>query len=223
MPRTGRDKRSVLVVDDHDIVRQAIRAVVESQLGWEISSEAVDGREAVSKAKELMPDVVIMDISMSGLNGVEATRQIRSQLPRTEVLILTMHESEKLLREALEAGARGYILKADAGRDLIPALHALAHHKPFFSPPVSEMVLEGYLRNAAGVGAARLSRTNLTARERETIQLLAEGKSNKEIAALLGISVKTVEHHRANIMHKLRLHSIGDVVRYAIRNEIVQA
>ncbi len=209
----------ILLADDHEVVRQGLRRLLEAQPGWEICGEAAAGREAVELAKRLKPDVVVLDFSMPGLNGTEATRQILKELPKTEVLILTMHSSEPLMREALEAGARGYVLKSDASRDLVSGVHAVIAHKSFLSPGISGTVVDGYLRSPEE-GA---SRPPLTPREREIVKLLAEGKSNKEVAAVLDISVKTVEAHRANLMHKLNLTSLSDLVHYAIRNGIVEA
>jgi DNA-binding NarL/FixJ family response regulator len=180
------------------------------------------GREAVEKVKKLRPDVVVMDIGMPELNGLEATRQILKAAPRTRVLILTVHESEQLVREVLQAGAQGYVLKSDAGRDLVAAIEALSRHKVFFTSSVARIVLEGYRRTGSRTEASGEPPSLLSPREREIIQLLAEGKSNNEVAEALYISVKTVETHRAHIMEKLRLHSITDLVRYAIRNKIVE-
>ena len=213
---------SILLADDHEIVRRGLRALLETQTSYKVVGEAMTGRQAVEQARKLKPDVVIMDISMPELNGLEATRQIRDEIPQTEILILSVHESEQLVREVLEAGARGYVLKSDAGRDLIRAVETLYQHRPFFTAKVSEMVLEGYLKGGGSVDYERSSLSRLTSREREIVQLLAEGKSNKEVAAILDLSVKTVETHRGNIMKKLDLHSISDLVRYAIRNQLVQ-
>ena len=212
----------ILVADDHEVVRRGIRALLEVQPGCEVCGEAVTGREAVRKARRLAPDIVILDIGMPELNGLDATRQIRKALPHTEVLILTMHESEQVVREVLAAGARGYLLKSDGGRDLVAAVEALRKHKPFFTSTVAEQLLEEYLKTPAQPGAARSAPARLTPREREIVQLLAEGKSNKEVAVALGISVKTAETHRTNIMRKLDLHSLSDLVRYAIRNKIIE-
>ncbi|MBI2821008.1 MAG: response regulator transcription factor [Acidobacteria bacterium] len=215
-------KVRILVADDHEVVRHGIRVLLEAEPGWDVCATAVTGREAVRKAEELKPDVVVMDISMPELNGLEATRQIVKLVPRTEVLILTMHDSEDLVREVLDAGARGYVLKSDAGRNLVAAVNALCQHKPFFTSKVSELVLQGYLKRGSRPAAKELPRSRLTPREREIVQLLSEGKSNKEIAVALGISVKTAETHRANIMNKLGLHSVTDLVRYAVRNKMVE-
>jgi DNA-binding NarL/FixJ family response regulator len=214
----------ILVADDHEIVRKGLRALLEGQEEWEVVDEAVDGRDAVDKTRRLQPDLVVLDVSMPNLNGLEACRQIRKEAPDTEVLILTMHDSEQLVREVLEAGARGYVLKSDAGRELVTAVEAVRKHKPYFTHKVSEIVLEGYLRS--GLSASDVGRApklvRLSAREREIVQLLAEGKSNKEVASALHISVKTAETHRTNLMRKLDLHSISELVRYAIRNKIVE-
>jgi DNA-binding NarL/FixJ family response regulator len=208
----------ILVADDHEVVRQGLRRLLEARPGWEICGEAGTGREAVEKAKQLKPDVVVLDYSMPGLNGAEATRQILERVPRTEILILTMHGSEQLIRGALEAGARGYVLKSDASRDLISAVHALVEHKAFLSSSASGPVLESYLKSPQPPASQEV----LTSREREIVQLVAEGRSNKEISATLNISTKTVEAHRANMMHKLGLSSVTELVRFAIRNNIIE-
>jgi len=210
----------LLIVDDHAVVRRGIRALLESQSGWEVAAEATTGREAVELAKRLHPDVVVMDLSLPELNGLDATRQILSEAPRTEVLVLTMHHSEQLARNVLQAGARGYVLKSDADECLITAVERLRRHQPFLSARIAGFVLDDYLRRSGESSEA--NNAGVTGREREIIQLLAEGNSNKEAAATLGVSVKTVEAHRANIMRKLRFRSFSDMVRYAIRNKIVQ-
>ena len=208
----------ILVADDHEVVRRGVRALLEARPGWQVCEEAVEGREAVAKAAQSRPDVVILDLGMPGLNGLEAARQIRKLSPQSEVLILTMHESEQVTQEILSAGARGYVLKSDAGRDLVAAVEALSSHKTFFTSSVAERVLKSYtgggLRGESGEGS------QLTPREREVIQLLAEGKANKEVADILGMSIRTAETHRTNIMRKLECHSLSDLVRYAIRNNI---
>ena len=209
----------ILVADDHHVVRTGLRTLLETESGWEVCAEAANGREAVEKAKELKPDVAVLDISMPLLNGVEATRQIRKLSPKTEVLILTMHDSESLIQEVLGAGARGYILKDDADRSLIAAVKSLERHKPYLSTRVSEVFSKTVLSPNSD---SPLDRRRLTPREREILQLLAEGKSNKEIGNILGISVKTAETHRANIMLKLDFHSITELVRYAVRNKIIE-
>jgi len=177
----------------------------------------------VEKAAQLKPDVAVLDIGMPLLNGVEATRQIRKLSPKTEVLILTMHDSELLVQEVLRAGAHGYILKDDADRNLVAAVDALRRHKPYLSSRVSEAASNAPGSSGDGTVLSQSSRGRLTPREREILQLLAEGKSNKEVAGYLGISVKTAETHRANIMLKLDFHSITELVRYAVRNKIIQS
>jgi DNA-binding NarL/FixJ family response regulator len=211
----------ILVADDHEMVRRGLKSLLQDQTGWEVCGEANTGRQAVEKAKALKPDIVVLDITMPELNGLEATRQICKLTPEIQVLILTVHESEQLAHDVLRAGARGYVLKSDAGRDLVSAIHALRNNKPFFTSKVARMVSENYLKNTPTEEEADVSSSPLTAREREIVQLLAEGKSNKEVADVLSISVKTVETHRTNIMRKLRFHSISELVRYAIRNQIV--
>ncbi len=211
----------IVIVDDHAVVRRGVRALLESQPGWEVSAEATTGREAVELARRLRPHIVVMDLSLPDLNGLEATRQIVKESPQTEVLVLTMHHSEQLARDVLQAGARGYVLKSDADQSLIAAVESLRQHRPFLTSTVTEFVLEGYMRRSDAPDEGTPKDT-VTPREREIVQLLAEGNSNKAAAAALGISVKTIEAHRANIMRKLRLRSISDLVRYAIRNKIVQ-
>lgn len=210
----------ILLADDHDIVRRGLRELLEAQPGWTVCAEAANGREAVELALEHRPQVAILDLTMPELNGLEATRRIRRDAPETQVLVFTMHESEELLRELLTAGARGYLLKSDAARQLIAAVESLAQHKAFFSGRVSEVLLEGFLdserRRSDQSGTERL-----TPREREIVQLLAEGNSNKEVARTLDLSVKTVETHRAAVMRKLKLNSLADLVRFAIRNQII--
>jgi DNA-binding NarL/FixJ family response regulator len=208
---------SILVADDHEIVRRGVRALLEAHPGWKICGEAVDGREAVDKAGRLRPDIVILDIGMPVLNGLEAARQIRKHTSQCQVLILTMHESEQVVREVLTAGARGYVLKSGAGRDLVKAVEALSRHETFFTSQVAEYVLQSFLDARGGEPAS----SAVTPREREVIQLLAEGRGNKEVATTLGISVRTAETHRTHIMRKLGCRSFSDLVRYAIRNNII--
>lgn len=209
----------VLVADDHEVVRRGVRVLLESRPGWQICAEAVDGREAVEMAIEHKPDVAIVDIAMPALNGLEAARRIRKSCPDCEVLILTMHESEQVIQEVLSAGARAYVLKSDAGRDLVTAVEALGRHKSFFTSSVADLVLQRFVDGRSVETTGELS--PLTHREREVVQLLAEGRGNKEVADALGISVRTVETHRAHVMHKLGCQSFSDLVRYAIRNHIV--
>ncbi len=192
---------------------------MEEQAGWEVVGEAPNGRRAAEMAGELQPDVVVLDISMPELNGLDATRQILQASPRSEILILTLHDSEQLAEEVLKSGARAYILKSDAAQDLVAAVSALQCHTPRFTSKIAGMVLEGFLHSAK-TSKGTLAAVELTAREREIVQLLAEGKSNKEVATILRISVKTAETHRANVMHKLGLRSTADLVRYALRHKI---
>jgi DNA-binding NarL/FixJ family response regulator len=206
----------ILIADDHDVVRSGLRAILGDQPGWEIVAEAEDGRQAVELADATQPDVAILDYQLPLLNGVDATRQIRAFRPQTEVLIFTMHGSEPLIRELLEAGARGYLLKSDARRFLISAVEALAQHHPFFTGRVSEALLAAYLGRGAAPGDA------LSSRERGVVQLIAEGRTNKEVAQLLGINLKTVETHRGAAMRKINAHTAADLVRYAIRNKWVE-
>jgi len=212
----------ILLADDHDVVRRGLRDQLSAHEGWEICGEAADGRQAVKLAMKLSPDVAVIDLSMPELNGLEATRQIRRESPKTEILIFTMHETEQLIREVLSAGARGYVLKTDAGRHLTEAVEALSHRKPFFTAKVSEALLDAFLKSDSNPDEESVFRT-LTDREREIVQMLAEGESNKQIASKLCISVKTVETHRATIMRKLDINSIVELVHYAIRNQLVEA
>ena len=210
----------ILIADDHELIRRGLRGLLENQAGWQVIAEAADGRQAVEKAKQLRPDMVILDVSMPNLNGLEAARHIRKALPETEILILTMHENNQLVREVVECGARGYILKSDAGRDLVSAVEALRQHGTFFTSRVAKVILNGYLTASSAAPPTEIS--GLSDREREIIQLIAEGKGNKEMAAVLGISIKTVETHRKNLMQKLHLSSAIDVVRWALRNGVIE-
>ena len=209
----------ILIADDHEVVRQGLRTVLEGQAGWVVCGEASTGREAVSKALDLRPDIVVLDISMPELNGLEATRQIRRVVP-AKILILTVHESDQVVAEVLDAGAHGYVLKTDAGRTLVEAIRTLLGGREFFTDRVHVVVdrRTGDRRAAA----ARPASGRLTPREREVLQLLTEGKSNKEIGVGLGMTTKTAETHRAHILAKLNLHSMSELVRYAIRNRIIE-
>jgi DNA-binding NarL/FixJ family response regulator len=210
---------SILVADDHEVVRQGVRAVLEAQAGWVVCGEARSGREAVAKAIELRPDVVVLDITMPEMNGLEATRQIRRAVS-ARVLVLTVHESDQVVTEVLDAGAHAYVLKTDAGRTLVEAIRALLDHQTFFTERVHDVAdCRMGTRRAA---ADRRPPGRLTPREREVVQLLTEGKSNKEIGVVLGITTKTAETHRAHILTKLHLHSMSELVRYAIRNRIIE-
>jgi DNA-binding NarL/FixJ family response regulator len=208
----------ILVADDHEVVRRGVCALLQSQKDWQVCGEASEGREAVRKALQLKPDAVVLDVGMPGLNGLEATRHILKEHPETKVLILTLHDSDQIVRDVLNAGARGFLLKSDAARDLVVAMQALRRGETFFTAKVAGMVLDGFLH---GKKDRAEKQAQLTSREREIIQLLAEGKSTKEVAVLLGVSVKTAETHRSNIMRKLELHSVSDLVLYAVRNNIV--
>jgi DNA-binding NarL/FixJ family response regulator len=212
----------ILVADDHDLVRRGVINLLLSHEGWSVCGEARTGREAVTKANGLEPDIVILDISMPELNGLEAARRILATSSNTEILILSMHHSEQLIREIVDAGVRGYIVKSDSGRELISAVENLANHKPYFTPKVTEVLLGHFNSGGSAEKVPDSSRQRLTGREREIVQLLDEGKSAKEVSALLGISIKTTEKHRSNIMNKLEIHSVTDLVRYALRNQIVE-
>ena len=212
-------RASLLLADDHEVVRKGIRSILEGRPDWEVCGEASTGRQAVEMASALRPDVVILDIGLPELNGLDAARRIVSTLPATEVVVLTVHESETLVHEVLDAGARGYVLKSDAGDCLVEAIESVLQRTPYLTPRISRALLRGYLGGPAPAEGERKS--TLTPREREILQLLAEGRSNKEVAHLLDISVKTAETHRTNIMRKLDVHCVADLVRYAIRTGLV--
>ena len=216
-------KLRILLADDHEIVRRGLCALLQKREGWEVCGEASDGREAIEMAKQLKSDVVIFDIGMPFLNGLDTPRQLVELDPSFKVIVLTITDSDQVIREALDAGARGFVLKSDAARDLVSAVEAIQSKRMFFTPRVNDLVLQGFLDK--GHAISRNEAPNLpilTAREREVTQLLAEGKSSKEVATLLNLSTKTVETHRSNIMRKLSLHSIRDLVVYAIKNNIIQ-
>ena len=214
-------KLRILVADDHGLIRRGARAILNSRQGWRVIGEATNGREAVEKAIELKPDVAVVDIGMPEFDGVEVTRQIREAVPNTKVLVLTMHESDQMVRLALDAGARGYLLKSDLTDSLTKAVKAIAEGKRFLTTKVGEMVLDEFLKTRIHDQQGYRG-TRTTPREIEIIRLLAEGKVNKEIAGLLAISVRTVETHRSNIMFKLGLHSVAELVHYAIRHGIAE-
>jgi DNA-binding NarL/FixJ family response regulator len=215
-------KLRILVADDHGLVRRGARTLLQARHGWRVVGEAANGREAVEKAIELKPDVAVIDIGMPELDGVEVVRQIREAVPDTKVLVLTMHESGQVVRRALDAGARGYLLKSDLTECLLKAVRAVSEGKRFLTPKVSEIVLEGFLNTKNQHHRGEWAGTRTTPRETEIIGLLAEGKVNKEIAALLGISVRTVETHRSKIMLKLGLHSLAELIHYAMRHGMTQ-
>jgi DNA-binding NarL/FixJ family response regulator len=216
-------KLRILLADDHEIVRRGLCALLQRHEGWEVCGEASDGRQALEMSKQLKPDVVIVDIGMPQLNGLDATRQLMQHDPHFKVIVLTITDSDQVIREALDAGARGFVLKSDAARDLVAAVEALQSKRMFFTPRVNDLVLAGFLEKGHALSRHEPpDLPTLTAREREVTQLLAEGKTSKEVAVLLNLSTKTVETHRSNIMRKLNLHSIRDLVVYAIKNNIIQ-
>jgi len=207
----------ILIADDHEVVRSGLRAILEAHNGWEVVAEAENGKDAIAKAVESQPDVAIIDYSLPVMNGIEATRQIHARLPKAEILIFTMHDSDVLVGELLEAGARAYLLKSDAKQYLIAAVEALADHKPFFTGRISQQLLDAFLATHQGKAEAALS-----PRERVIVQLIAEGHSNREMSEILNLSVKTIETHRAAAMRKLNLRSTAALVRYAVRNRLVE-
>lgn len=211
----------IVIADDHEIVRQGVKNLVANESDMEIIGEATIGRDAVDLVTKLKPDVAILDISMPGLNGIEAARQVLRAQPKTKILMFTMHEAEQLVHEVFNAGAHGYLLKSDAGRHLIAAIRTVASGSHYFSSKLSEVIFESFLKKEVPHLPAD-SQQKPSGREREIVQLLAEGKSNKEVATTLGISVKTAETHRAAVMRKLGLHSVSELVRYAIRNHIIE-
>ena len=206
----------VLVADDHEVVRAGISSLLQSHAGWSVCGEASDGREAVEMAARLKPDVVILDIAMPNLNGLDAARQILRHNIDQKILILTMTDSDQVIREGLSVGARGLVLKSDAAKDLATAVQSLERHGTFFTSRVAK-ILDGYFSRAS-----EATPPALTNREREVLQLIAEGKSTKQVAVALGLSVKTAETHRSNLMRKLDIHSVSELVLYAVRNKVVQ-
>jgi len=206
----------ILIADDHEVVRSGVRTILEGHEGWEVVGEARDGKEAVDRALATRPDIVILDFGLPVVNGVEATRQIRTRVPGVEVLIFTMHDTDSLVREVLEAGARGFLLKSDAKQFLVSAVESLAAHKPYFTGKVSEALLETYLSKGAADPSA------LSSREKAVVQLIAEGRTNKQIADILSLSTKTVETHRATALRKLNLDTTAALIRYAIKNKLVE-
>lgn len=209
--------RRILIADDHHVIRRGIRELIQQRRELVVVAEAADGREALEEARRTLPDIAVIDYSMPELNGLDLTRALKRELPRIEVLIFSMHDHEQRALEALRAGARGYVLKSDNELHLLAAIDALSIHRPYVSGAVSEALLALFLNTTPA------ERTALTNREREVVQLIAEGKINKQISGVLDITTKTVESHRASAMHKLKLHSTAELVRYAIRNNIVEA
>jgi DNA-binding NarL/FixJ family response regulator len=213
----------ILLADDHDLTRAGLRYLLEKHKDWSVCGEASNGRTAVQLAEELRPDIVILDMSMPELNGVEATRQILKSVPRVKVLIYTMHETERVIIDSLVAGASGIVLKSDAGENIVAAVESIMKGRRFFTSHVAETVVEAYLSKRAGLGTEAIHPAPaLTDREREVVQLLAEGKSNKEVADRLGISTRTAEGHRAEIMKRLKVGSLAELIRYAVRNSMIQ-
>ncbi len=213
----------ILVADDHGVVRRGVKELLESQPAWQVCAEAASGREALKQAEQLQPDVVVLDVSMPEMNGLAVAREIHSVSPKSKLLVFSMHESEEVVREALDAGACGYVCKSDLDRDLLAAVAAVLSNKRFFGAKVTEIAVQEYLNDSGRPTAKRRNRELLTARQHDVVRLLAEGKGNKEVAAALGISVKTVETHRSAIMRRLELHSFSELVRYAVRNHLVEA
>ena len=211
----------ILLADDHDIVREGLCTLLARQKHWRVCGEATSGDEAVQRALQLRPDIVLMDLSLPEMDGLESTRRIRRSLPQTEVLVLTLHTSEPLMREAFQAGAKAFVVKTDARQDLIPAVEALSRHEPFFTTRTSAVALKEFFHDGSPAAEIRRSCHKLTRREVQIVRLVADGKASKEIAAQLGISARTVEAHRSNVMLKLGLHSLGSLVRYALENQLL--
>jgi DNA-binding NarL/FixJ family response regulator len=219
----GTKRLRILVADDHELVRRGIRGLLCARRGWTVVGEAMNGLEAVEKANRLKPDVAILDISMPDLDGLQATRRIRDAVPTTEVVVLTMHESDQMVRRVLDAGALGYVLKSDLPTQLVKAVKDVSAGKQFLTPRISDIVLKGFLKTGNQVDTMWRSQVRPTSREVEVIRLLAEGKANKEIAIRLGITIRTVETHRAKIMLKIGVHSLAELIHYAIRQKIFTA
>jgi len=211
----------IVIADDHEVIRRGLREMLEQHVDWQVCGEAANGRQAVDLALKTFPQVVILDLMMPQMNGVEATRAIKNALPNTEVLIFTEHESDELVHHVITAGARGYLLKSDRMLDVVAAIEALIEHRPYFTWSVAKKMLDAYL--AEQTSSADVPLSNLTGQEREIVQLLAEGRSHKAIAATLGVSIKTLETRRAAIMKKLGAKSIAELVRYAVRNKVIEA
>lgn len=217
------NKLRILIADDHGLIRQGVKAVIQSQRNWELCGEADNGRMAIDLASHHKPEIAVLDISMPEMNGLDVTRMLKSTSPKTKVLILTMHDSEALAEEVMHAGARGYLLKSDAAELLPTAIETLAAGKNFLTPKISAAELAAKKSAASGPGNSVVPRFRLTPRERQIVRLLAEGKSNKEVAHNLEISLDTAETHRKNVLNKLKLRSTAELVRYAIRNKLIEA
>ncbi len=215
------DTIRVLLVEDHTIVRKGLRSLLDSEIGIKIVGEAEDGREAVRKAEKLQPDVVVMDIAMPGLNGLEATRQIKKRFPGMKIIILTVHANEEYVLQTLRTGASGYLVKKAAPADLIEAIQAVYKGDSFLSPSISKTVIDEYIRQAETKSERDIIYGKLTNREREVFQLIIEGHKNRKIANLLHVSIKTVETHKAHIMDKLNVHSTAELIRYAMDKDLI--
>jgi two-component system, NarL family, response regulator NreC len=211
----------ILIADDHEVVREGMRTLIEHEPGWQVCGTATNGQEAVETAKKVKPEVVVLDMTMPELDGLEALRQIKRVLPNTEVVVFSVHHSEKVIEQLFDAGAKSYIQKSDAGRHLVAAIKSLAEHKPFFTPEVSKILFAKFMSTGSGKKREGQEHT-LTDRERDVVRLLAQGSSNKEVALALGISVRTAETHRATITRKLGFDSLAALIRYAIRNNIIE-
>lgn len=208
----------VLIADDHEVVRQGIRALIESHAGWEVCAEAVDGKDAIQKVAESKPDLIALDIGMPVMNGLDAAREMLRENPKAKILFLTIYDTDQAVKTAIQIGAKGLILKSDAARELVGAIEVIQRNSNYFSPKVNQAGMGSDLRG----NRRSLEKATLTPRESQVIKLLAEGKSTKDVASLLQLSVKTAETHRSNIMGKLGLHSVSELVLYAVRNNIVQ-
>jgi DNA-binding NarL/FixJ family response regulator len=207
-----------MIADDHEVICRGVRTFLESRKDWQIVGEAANGRDALRLTRDTQPDIAILDYSLPQMNGLDLTRAIKHELPRTEIVIYTMHDQENIAAEVLRAGALGYVLKSDPVSHLVSAVEAVARHKPYFSPAIADSVLKNFIKYDLDSQSTNV----LTARQREIVQLIAEGKINKQVAHVLGISVKTVETHRAAVMNKLKIKTTAELVRYAVRNSIVQ-
>jgi two-component system, NarL family, response regulator NreC len=212
----------ILIADDHEVVRAGLQALIEHERGWEVCAIAVNGRQAVDTAKKLKPEVIVLDLTMPELNGLDALRQIKRALPNTEVMVFSAYHSEEVIEQVFEAGAKSYIQKSEAGRHLVAAIKSLAEHRPFFTPEISQILFKKFFSARAGKKQSAPEHS-LTEREREIVRLLAEGHSNKQVANCLGVSIRTAETHRATLMRKLDLDSLAALVRYAIRNSLIEA